>query len=84
MLSRTGRGMSLPSVLLLVTIVLMVAATMAGVFTMNMNITQRVSNGSMALAEAEAGVAEVLYHITREENVEGDKDSKTAQVSWGL
>ena len=75
--------MSLPSVLLLVTIVLMVAATMAGVFTMNMNITQRVSNGSMALAEAEAGVAEVLYHITREENVEGDKDSKTAQVSWG-
>ena len=41
------------SALLLITIVMMVAATMAGVFTVNINITNRVANSSVALSEAE-------------------------------
>lgn len=72
------------SALLLITIVLLVAATMAGVFTMNMNITQRISNGSVALSEAEAGLAEVFYHITRDENVsDTENDQNEPIITWG-
>lgn len=71
------------STLLLITIVMLVAATMAGVFTMNMNITQRVSNGSIALAEAEAGIAEVMYQISQEANVT-DRNGENPKIEWGL
>jgi hypothetical protein len=98
MVKKAKKGVSLMSALLLITIVMLVAATMAGVFTMNMNITNRVSNGSIALSEAEAGISEVLYQITREENIEEPKDDalveesiegdgngqKTPKVTWGL
>ena len=83
MVRKDLRGVSLMTALLLITIVMVVAATMAGVFTMNMNITQRVSNGSIALSEAEAGIAEVLYQITRDENIEGDKNAENPKVKWG-
>lgn len=78
------RGISLMSALLLVTIVVTVAAVMAGVFTLNINITNRVSNASVALSEAEAGIAEVLYQITRDENIEGDGNQKNPKINWGL
>lgn len=84
MVRKNLRGVSLMTALLLITIVMVVAATMAGVFTMNMNITQRVSNGSIALSEAEAGIAEVLYQITREENIEGDKNAENPKINWGI
>ena len=72
------------STLLLVTIVLLVAATMAGVFTLNMNITQRVSNGTVALNEAEAGIAEVLYQISRDENVSKTENAQQQPIiDWG-
>lgn len=77
------RGVSLMSALLLITIVMIIATTMAGVFTMNMNITNRVSNGSVALSEAEAGLAEVLYQITRDENIEGDGNQENPKILWG-
>lgn len=82
--TRRRAGVSLMSTLLLVTVVMLVAATMAGVFTMNMNITQRISNGTVALNEAEAGVAEVLYQITREENLGDENAQKAPVVTWGL
>ena len=86
-LGKRIRGISLMSTLLLVTIVLLVAATMAGVFTLNMNITQRVSNGTVALNEAEAGIAEVLYQISRDENVsktENWSHSRPRLTSWPI
>lgn len=79
-----SKGISLMSTLLLTTIVLLVAATMAGVFTLNMNITQRVSNGTIALSEAEAGIAEVLYQISRDENLGENNTEKNPIVTWGM
>lgn len=81
--SNRVRGLSIISVLVLISIVVVVAAAMTAVFTMNMNVTQRASNGSIALAEAEAGITEVLYQITREENVE-DRNGKNPKIKWGL
>lgn len=78
------RGISLMSALLLITMVMLIAATMAGVFTLNVNITNRVSNSSVALSEAEAGLAEVLYQITRDENIEGDGNQENPKITWGL
>ena len=72
------------STLLLTTIVLLVAATMAGVFTLNMNMTQRVSNGTIALSEAEAGISEVLYQISRDENLGENNSEKNPIVTWGM
>ena len=83
MVKRRKRGVSIMSALMLMTIVIMVAATMAGVFTLNMNVTQRVSNGNVALAEAEAGIAEVLYQITREENLGDENADKNPEITWG-
>ena len=87
--NREVRGVSLMSALLLITIVMMVAATMAGVFTVNINITNRVANSSVALSEAEAGLSEVLYLITRTENVdgeenEGEANASSPKVTYGL
>jgi len=83
------RGASLMTVLLLVTIILLVAATMAGVFTLNMNITQRVSNGSIALAEAEAGISEVLYLISAEDaetpsHPDSSSPAEDPKIDFGL
>lgn len=78
-----SRGLSLVSVLVLISIVMVVAAAMTAVFTMNMNVTQRASNGSIALAEAEAGITEVIYHITRDKNVT-DANGKNPKIEWGL
>lgn len=72
------------STLLLTTIVLLVAATMAGVFTLNMNMTQRVSNGTIALSEAEAGISEVLYQISRDENLGENNSERNPIVTWGM
>ncbi len=72
------------STLLLTTIVLLVAATMAGVFTLNMNMTQRVSNGTIALSEAEAGISEVLYQISRDENLGENNRERNPIVTWGM
>jgi hypothetical protein len=79
-----SRGISLMSALLLITIVMIIATTMAGVFTMNINITNRVSNASIALSEAEAGIAEVLYQMTHKDNIEGDGNQKNPKIEWGL
>lgn len=82
------RGLSILSVLVLVSIVVVVAAAMTGVFTMNMNVTQRVSNGTIALAEAEAGLTEVLYQITRDGHLDPEpaarKEGEDSIVTWGL
>lgn len=77
-------GVSLMSTLLLVTIVVSVAAAMAGMFTLNISLTNRVSNGSVALSEAEAGLAEVLYQISLEDNIEGTGNEENPLVNWGL
>lgn len=77
-----AKGLSLLSVLVLISIVMVVAAAMTGVFTLNMNITQKASNGTIALSEAEAGVTEVLYQVTREGNVK-DRNGKNPEVTWG-
>lgn len=87
-IEKKDRGGSLMSALLLITIIMLIAATMAGVFTMNMNITQRVSNGTVALSEAEAGISEVLYLITRDENIEApssaEESSENPKVTYGF
>lgn len=77
-----AKGLSLLSVLVLISIVMVVAAAMTGVFTLNMNITQKASNGTIALSEAEAGVTEVLYQVTREGNVK-ERNGKNPEVTWG-
>lgn len=84
MVRRDTRGMSLMSALLLVTIVVIIATVMAAVFTLNINITNRVSNGSVALSEAEAGISEVLYQISHKDNIEQDGNQENPKITWGL
>ena len=80
---QTTRGaVSLISVLTLVGIVMMIAVAMVSVFSMNLNMTQKSFNGAVAEAEAEAGLAEVLYRITLDENV--DNSQQPPAVSYGL
>lgn len=82
MVRRSVRGaVSLVTVFCLVGIVMLLASGMVGVFTLNLNMTQKSFNGSVAEAEAEAGIAELLYRITTEENIDNSKQPPT--VSYG-
>jgi hypothetical protein len=74
-------AVSLMTVLCLVGIVMLLASAMVGVFTINLNTTQRSFNGTVAESEAEAGIAEVLYRITLEDNIDNSKQPPT--VSFG-
>jgi hypothetical protein len=80
--SKQRGAVSLMSVLCLVGIVMVLAAAMVGVFSMNLNVTQKSFNGAIAEAEAEAGIAEALYRITLEDNVDNSHQPPT--VSYGL
>lgn len=75
------RGLSLMSALFLVAVVLTLATMMVAIYSTNLNVTQRSYNGTVALAEAEAGIAEALYRMTREENV--DNAAQPPTVSFG-
>ncbi len=78
--TKSHQGMSIMSSLLMVTIVSLIAATMVAVYSMNLAMTQRTYNGSIAMAEAEAGIAEVLYMITLPENFENPEGDPTKVV----
>ena len=58
--------MSLAVVLAVVTVMAVIAATMAAVSMMSLNFTQRWYNASVAMNEAEAGVAELLYGLAED------------------
>lgn len=79
--TRARRGLSLMSALFLVALFLTLAATMVAVYSANLNMTQRTLNGTIAQAEAEAGIAEALYRMTREENI--DNSSQPPKVFFG-
>lgn len=61
--SMRRRGMSLAVVLAVVALMAVIGATMAAVSTMSLNYTQRWTQATVALDEAEAGVAELLYSV---------------------
>lgn len=73
--------MSLMSVLFLVGLVVIVGTSMVAVYSADLNLTQRSSNGSIAQAEAEAGIAEALYRMTLEENL--DNSAQPPKVFFG-
>lgn len=77
----TRGAVSLLTVLCLVGIVMLLATAMVGVFSINLNTAQQSFNGSIAEAEAEAGIAEVLYRVTLEDNIDNSKQPPT--VSYG-
>ncbi len=83
MVMRPGKqqGLSLMSALFLVAIVLTLATMMVAIYSTNLNMTQRSYNGTIAQAEAEAGLSEALYRMTREENV--DDEAQPPTVSFG-
>ncbi|MGE0495381.1 MAG: hypothetical protein AB7S38_39610 [Vulcanimicrobiota bacterium] len=62
------RGLSLAMVLAIVTIMMLVAAAMTALFTMNLNLTQGYYNGTIALKEAEAGINELMYRLSEDAN----------------
>jgi hypothetical protein len=59
-----ARGVSLHIVMVIVTVLLFISSAMVALGMMNLNLTQSYSNGQVALNEAEAGVARLLYHVT--------------------
>ncbi|MCA9796281.1 MAG: hypothetical protein KC910_30950 [Candidatus Eremiobacteraeota bacterium] len=62
------RGLSLAMVLAIVTIMMLVAAAMTAIFTMNLNLTQGYYNGTIAEKEAEAGINELMYRLSEDAN----------------
>lgn len=84
MVRHTRRGaVSLASVFCLVGLVTLLASGMVGVFTLNLNMTQKSFNGSIAESEAEAGIAEALYRITDPSGDNIDNDKQPPAVSYG-
>lgn len=82
MVNRPSRGaVSLITVLSLVGVVMVLAAAMVGVFSLNLNVAQKSFNATVAEAEAEAGIAECLYRLSRDENV--DNSYNPPRVSFG-
>ena len=83
-MKNSERGaVSLVSVLCLVGIVMVLASAMVGVFSMNLNMTQKSFNGSIAEAEAEAGIAEALYRITEDTKENIDNSEQPPRVTFG-
>ncbi len=76
-------AVSLLSVLCLVGIVMILASAMVGVFSMNLNMTQKSFNGSIAESEAEAGIAEALYRITDANDNNIDNSQQPPAVKYG-
>ncbi|MBI3929705.1 MAG: hypothetical protein HY319_29465 [Armatimonadetes bacterium] len=57
------------SVLLMVAVMVVLAATMVALYTSNLSFTQAFYNGSVALDEAEAGINEVMFWLTRDDTM---------------
>lgn len=64
----TRRGVALQIVIVLVAIVLFLASAMVALTTMNLNLTQGYSNGEIALSEAEAAAATLLYNLSESDD----------------
>jgi len=60
---RQIRGLSLASLLVLITLLAVLATSMVVMFTANLNLLQASNNGQMALDEAEAGLNQVLLNL---------------------
>lgn len=69
MVKTQKRGASLMTVILLALIMVSLAAAMTGLYSHNLNFTQGYYNGMVAQNEAEAGLSELLYQLTRNENM---------------
>lgn len=67
MVSARPRGTSIHVVMVVVTVMAFLAATMTAIYLMNLNFVQATSNGEVALNEAEAGVAELLIKLQEDE-----------------
>lgn len=67
-----ARGMSLAVAMSVVAIMAIIASTMAAVSMMSLDYTQRWTHASVALHEAEAGIAELLYSVADDPQVGKD------------
>lgn len=63
---RWRRGLSILSVLMLVTVLSLLAATMTGVYLMNLNFAQTHQNAALALQEADAAVSRLTTALVQD------------------